>query len=254
MTLRTVAWAAAAALTSVAAFGGGLLTRDLARLGDAQSSLEQRLAEFERARRALAVSREERSLAEHQYTEEQKGVLALLAETRRLKMQNLLADRAIQPLRVQLEEVLGKEMHVVVDLKRRRLAVRRGAEFVSLHPCAVGKGGMLVDKTSGRTWEFQTPRGVFAIRSKTANPVWFRPDWAFVEDGKPVPQPDDPSRRDPTVLGRYAMDLGWGYKIHGTPDELSLGRPVSHGCIRMGAEDLDAVYHAVKTGARVFIF
>ncbi|MEK7765111.1 MAG: L,D-transpeptidase, partial [bacterium] len=81
---------------------------------------------------------------------------------------------SIQPLRVQLEEILNKDMHVVVDLKRRRLAVRRGAEFISLHPCAVGKGGMLVDKNSGRTWEFQTPRGVFAIRSRVANPVWFR--------------------------------------------------------------------------------
>lgn len=41
--------------------------------------------------------------------------------------------------------------------------------------------------------------------------------------------------------------------IHGTPEERSLGRPASYGCIRMGMEDVITVFSEVAVGIDVVI-
>ncbi len=41
--------------------------------------------------------------------------------------------------------------------------------------------------------------------------------------------------------------------IHGTPDELHIGRKSSYGCIRMRSRDIIALYETVSAGARVEI-
>lgn len=41
--------------------------------------------------------------------------------------------------------------------------------------------------------------------------------------------------------------------IHGCPDETPLGRPLSHGCIRMRNQDLLELFERVSVGDRVFI-
>ena len=55
-------------------------------------------------------------------------------------------------------------------------------------------------------------------------------------------------------LGRYALDLGDGYLIHGTADPKSIGKAVTHGCIRLGDYDLAWVFHNVPTGTAVHIY
>jgi L,D-transpeptidase YbiS len=42
--------------------------------------------------------------------------------------------------------------------------------------------------------------------------------------------------------------------IHGTLYERLLGRSVSHGCIRVGREDLRNIYSAAALGTPIFIF
>jgi hypothetical protein len=44
-----------------------------------------------------------------------------------------------------------------------------------------------------------------------------------------------------------------GIYIHGTPDEISLGHPSSHGCIRMSDADVIALFDHVSVGAPVVI-
>lgn len=41
--------------------------------------------------------------------------------------------------------------------------------------------------------------------------------------------------------------------IHGTNHEESIGKPCSHGCVRMRNADVAALFDAVETGAEVFI-
>jgi L,D-transpeptidase YbiS len=75
-----------------------------------------------------------------------------------------------------------------------------------------------------------------------------------VENKEPVPPPLDPSRKVEGELGKYALNIGDGYLIHGTKNEESLGRAVSHGCIRLGAEALEKLYKAAPVGTRVYIY
>jgi L,D-transpeptidase YbiS len=103
-------------------------------------------------------------------------------------------------------------------------------------------------------WIFKTPRGEFRIRGKTTFPVWKKPDWAFIEEGLPVPSPDHPSRYEYGSLGDYALSLGYGYLVHGTLYQRFLGMPVTHGCIRLGDTDLKAVYNNLEIGSKVYIF
>ena len=61
------------------------------------------------------------------------------------------------------------------------------------------------------------------VQQKIKSPVWNKPDWAFVEDGVPIPK--DPAERvDTYSLGDYALNLGDGYLIHGTLYQRLLGR------------------------------
>jgi len=41
--------------------------------------------------------------------------------------------------------------------------------------------------------------------------------------------------------------------IHGTPDDVELGKPGSHGCIRINNSDIIKLYTQVSCGIRVFI-
>jgi lipoprotein-anchoring transpeptidase ErfK/SrfK len=42
--------------------------------------------------------------------------------------------------------------------------------------------------------------------------------------------------------------------IHGTPEERTLGRPASYGCVRMASRDVAWLYNRVGKGAQVHIF
>lgn len=41
--------------------------------------------------------------------------------------------------------------------------------------------------------------------------------------------------------------------IHGTPEEINIGKPVSYGCIRMKSKDVMEVFNVVGIGFRLFI-
>lgn len=62
------------------------------------------------------------------------------------------------------------------------------------------------------------------------------------------------NRRIEGELGAYKLDLGNGYLIHGTPHKTSIGTAASHGCIRVGDEDLEYLYRNVPIGTRVYIY
>jgi L,D-transpeptidase YbiS len=56
------------------------------------------------------------------------------------------------------------------------------------------------------------------------------------------------------VLGKYALLLGNGYKIHGTTFTDLLGTHFTHGCISLGDDDLEFIYRSVKIGTKVYIY
>jgi L,D-transpeptidase YbiS len=143
--------------------------------------------------------------------------------------------------------------HIVVDVAASRLYLMEGDRVLREAACSAGTGAVLTDPESDRRWVFETPRGVRRVRDKIENPVWREPDWYYIEEGLPIPA-DASERFDSVAMGDYALDLGDGYFIHGTLYRRLLGRNVTHGCIRLGDDDLAAVFHAVPLGTPVYIY
>ncbi len=143
--------------------------------------------------------------------------------------------------------------YVVIDQTHNRLTLRRDDEVVLEAVCSAGSGMVLKEGATGRTWVFDTPRGKFQVLSKIENPVWRKPDWAFVEEGQPIPT-NAAERFEYGTLGEYALYFGNGYMIHGTLYERLLGRSVTHGCIRLGRDDLRKVWAMVPVGTPIFVY
>ena len=152
-----------------------------------------------------------------------------------------------------LQKLAPSGTYVVVDQTQNRLYVMNDDKIVRTAVCSAGSGMVLIASSGGKKWVFDTPRGVFKVRNKISNPIWKKPDWAFAEEGKTLPtNPED--RFESGTLGKYALYLEDGYMIHVTLYTRLLGRSVTHGCIRLGPEDLQAVWDAVPIGTSVYIF
>jgi hypothetical protein len=68
-----------------------------------------------------------------------------------------------------------------------------------------------------------------------------------------IPPLGSRNRRLSGELGRFALDLGDGYLLHGTRDAESIGTAATHGCVRMKADDLEWVFEHVPVGTRLLV-
>lgn len=150
-------------------------------------------------------------------------------------------------------DLAPRGVYLTVDTWANRLRVYRGGALLREAVCSTGSRTVLKDPVGGRTWVFDTPLGERRVERKVRNPVWIKPDWAFVEQGF-LPPKDFRQRVDDVSLGDYGLYLGDGYIIHGTLFQSLLGRPLTHGCIRLGDEDLEYVYRTTPVGARVYLY
>ena len=121
--------------------------------------------------------------------------------------------------------------------------VAPGSRRVITYPISIGR------------MDWSTPLGATSITGKVANPSWYPPqsirdEHAARNDILPrvvPPGPDNP-------LGLHAMRLGLpGYLIHGTNKPSGVGMRVTHGCVRMFPEDIEALYKTVPVGTAVNI-
>ncbi|HEY5627846.1 MAG TPA: L,D-transpeptidase [Nitrospira sp.] len=154
----------------------------------------------------------------------------------------------------QLTQQMPTQRYIVVDTARNHLYIKRHDQVMLDALASTGSGTILDKPGEGNSqWIFDTPRGEFAIQSKLINPVWVKPDWAFIEEGLAVPT-NQAERVEPGVLGEYALGFGKGYFIHGTLYTRLLGKNVTHGCIRLNDEDLKSVYRLAQVGTPIMIF
>lgn len=163
-------------------------------------------------------------------------------------------QRQYESLKRQLARQVPGGAYIVVDTARNHLYIKRGKEVI-LDAVASTGSGVILDKPDqpGFHWLFDTPRGEFAVQTRLTNPVWIKPDWAFLEEDQDIPlNPAD--RMEPGVLGDYALGFGKGYFIHGTLYTRLLGKNVTHGCIRLADDDLRTTYKLAKIGTPVMIF
>jgi hypothetical protein len=68
---------------------------------------------------------------------------------------------------------------IVVDLFQRELYVLDRNDTLRVAPAATAMNATL--SYGGRTWRFETPRGVRTVRGKEKDPSWKPPEWHFAE-------------------------------------------------------------------------
>ena len=119
---------------------------------------------------------------------------------------------------------------IVVSIPDRKLAVLEDDRVVKVYATAVGAPVS------------PSPNGEFTIINRLEDPTWYT-------KGRTVP----PGKANP--LGTRWMGLSVkGYGIHGTNAPASIGRNVSHGCIRMRNRDVEELYELVSVGDSVALF
>jgi L,D-transpeptidase ErfK/SrfK len=114
---------------------------------------------------------------------------------------------------------------------------------VITHPIGIGKVG------------WSTPEGRTKIVSRVKDPSWTPPVSVRREhaaNGDPLPAKVPPGPDNP--LGRHMMRLAWpSYLMHGTNKPYGVGMRVSHGCIRLYPEDIEALFDLVPVGTSVTV-
>jgi L,D-transpeptidase YbiS len=155
-------------------------------------------------------------------------------------------------LQAEYKQLQPKRPYIIVNTSENNFSIHDG-QFDHRAKCSTGSY-ILLKANGRREWLFKTPRGVFRITVKLKDPVWYKPDWAFIEERLSIPPPDSPKRYQYGVLGDYAVAFGQGYLIHGTLYKRLLGMPVTHGCVRLDDYDIKIVYDKIHHGSKVYIF
>lgn len=133
------------------------------------------------------------------------------------------------------------ERWIEVVKKERKLYLRQGEKVLKSYRIAIGSGKGVkktpIDKV--------TPVGVFSIR-RIADPT----NWVF--DPKVFNEPGEPQKG---VYGKVAISFRnpWNLAIHGTNAPWSIGKAVTHGCIRLKNPDIEELAKQVKPGMKLVI-
>ncbi|WP_085960764.1 L,D-transpeptidase [Cylindrospermum stagnale] len=146
-----------------------------------------------------------------------------------------LSNNSETKISIYIEDLIAQPTEIKISLKRRRLTLYRGKSRIKSYPIAVGRRG----------WE--TPIGNFQVLEMLKNPTWIHPiTGKAIAGGKPQ-----------NPLGNYWIGF-WtnGHNwvgFHGTPNPESVGKAVSHGCIRMYNKDIKELFHQVSPGTPVTV-
>ena len=103
--------------------------------------------------------------------------------------------------------------------------------------------------------DWKTPIGLTRIAAKQKDPAWVPPASIRAEhaaEGDILPPVVPPGPDNP--LGAFAMRLAIpGYLIHGTDKAFGVGMQVTHGCMRLLPEHIEALFHQVPVGTPVHL-
>ena len=123
-------------------------------------------------------------------------------------------------------------IHLQIRLSERRVYVYSRDKVQTSFPVAIGRAG----------WE--TPTGSYHVLQKIENPAWQHP---FTGEIIP-PGTDNPLGT--RWIGFWTDGTNF-IGFHGTPNAESVGRPASHGCIRMYGQDVTKLFELVRIGTPV---
>jgi lipoprotein-anchoring transpeptidase ErfK/SrfK len=150
-------------------------------------------------------------------------------------------------------------------------ARKNGMRVVHLNP------GQSIDKRTGQPATSAPSQGVWSwfggssnttsdpvlkVRGDTVVEVGTDGSERELEPGKTIvagdavviPPVDTKQRHYDKVLGKFRLEMGNGYGIHGTDEPDKLGQSVSHGCVRLGDADIEKLYQIANRGDTVIIY
>jgi len=143
---------------------------------------------------------------------------------------------------------------VLVSVRDQKMMILKEGLPVKSYPVSTSKFG-LGDKPGS----MYTPLGTMRIARKIGEGA---PSGSVFKSRRrtgEILRPNSPGR-DP-IVSRIIWLKGMEYKnrnayrryiyIHGTPEERTIGRPASYGCIRMRSRDIIDLYRRVGVGAEV---
>src|ERR1700730_8144579 len=151
---------------------------------------------------------------------------------------------------------LDTSSQLIISVRDQKLMLLRNGGKVATYPISTSMFGL------GDSWgRMTTPLGYLAVEKKIGDNV---PVGAVFHNRRltgEVIQPNAPGR-DPITTriiwlrGLEAQNAHAFQRciyIHGTPQEKTIGRPASYGCIRMKSSDVADLYNRVPLGALVQI-
>jgi hypothetical protein len=143
---------------------------------------------------------------------------------------------------------------VLISVKDQKLMLLQNGEKVAVYPVSTSKYGL------GDFWgHMTTPLGYMQVAQKIGDHA---PIGAVFHNRRftgEVLAPNAPGR-DPVTTRiiwlrgleqQNAHAFARCIYIHGTPEEKTIGRPASYGCIRMKSKDVAALYDQLPVGALV---
>jgi lipoprotein-anchoring transpeptidase ErfK/SrfK len=143
---------------------------------------------------------------------------------------------------------------VIISVRDQKLMLLYNGARVAVYPVSTSKYGV------GDFWgRMTTPLGYMQVAQKIGDRA---PIGAVFHNRRftgEVLQPNAPGR-DPVITriiwlrgleSQNAHAYARCIYIHGTPQEKSIGRPASYGCIRMRSKDVAALYTELPVGALV---
>ncbi len=143
---------------------------------------------------------------------------------------------------------------VIVSVKEQRLMLLQNGAQVATYPVSTSKFG--VGDSSGR---MTTPLGAMAVAQKIGDHA---PTGAVFHNRRftgEIIRPNAPGAIRSLLASsgcavsrlRTSRAFSRCIYIHGTPEEKTIGRPASYGCIRMKSKDVTALYTQLPIGAVV---
>jgi len=145
---------------------------------------------------------------------------------------------------------------IVVSVPDQKLAVIDRGKLISKYPISTSKFGL-----GDGNGTYRTPLGVLFVSAKFGDHL---PAGSVIKNRAPTGEIVDPNApgRDP-IVSRVIWLRGMEQQnklardrciyIHGTPEERTIGRPASFGCIRMRSHDVIALYDLAHIGMHVTI-
>ena len=100
---------------------------------------------------------------------------------------------------------------------------------------------------------YYTEPGEYQVRWKIHDPEgieWCIPENMEKEYAKAIKRGERCYRG---AIGTYALNIGKSYAIHGTSNPKSLGKKVSHGCVRTANRAMKKLYKLMDVGDKIFI-